>query len=349
MISNDDIDTLARATAYGPDGDKLGRVGEVYLDNDTGRPAWITVVTGLFGTRRHFAPIDEAELDSSGVRLPFDKDTITGAPNIDENGELTPLEEDELYRYYRRFGDTSAEGGTTGDRGGFTDDRGGPTDDRSGLDERSAAGGGLVGGAAGGGPAGTGAPHTGESYGTTAPVGTGQSPTAGTAYSPTAGTAHSPTAGTAQSPTAGTAHSPTAGAGHSPTPPDVAREEIAGNYRPIEGQRDESLEHSMPGHTASTPSTPSGTAHSAADTARHAASGTGTGSDQEIVGPGPTGPAHFTPPQSADTDTSTADAKADTAGGADADRPRKPRLVRRVVTTEYYEESPDDATDTDRS
>lgn len=325
MISNDDIDTLARATAYGPDGDKLGRVGEVYLDNDTGRPAWITVVTGLFGTRRHFAPIDEAELDSSGVRLPFDKDTITGAPNIDENGELTPLEEDELYRYYRRFGDTSAEGGTTGDRGGFTDDRGGPTDDRSGLDERSAAGGGLVGGAAGGGPAGTGAPHTGESYGTTAPVGTGQSPTAGTA------------------------HSPTAGAGHSPTPPDVAREEIAGNYRPSEGQRDESLEHSMPGHTASTPSTPSGTAHSAADTARHAASGTGTGSDQEIVGPGPTGPAHFTPPQSADTDTSTADAKADTAGGADADRPRKPRLVRRVVTTEYYEESPDDATDTDRS
>ncbi|MCR8695069.1 PRC-barrel domain-containing protein [Rhodococcus pyridinivorans] len=346
MISNDDIDTLARATAYGPDGDKLGRVGEVYLDNDTGRPAWITVVTGLFGTRRHFAPIDEAVLDSTGVRLPFDKDTITGAPNIDENGELTPLEEDELYRYYRRFGDTPAGGGSTGDQGGFTDDRAGFTDDRSGLGERSAAGGGLVGGAAGG-PGGTGTPHTGESYGTTAPVGTGQSPTAGTAHSPTAGTAHSPTAGTAQSPTAGTAHSPTAGAGHSPTPPDVAREEIAGNYRPSEGQRDESLEHSMPGHTASTPSTPSGTAHSAADTARHAASGTGTGSDQEIVGPGPTGPAHFTPPPSADT--STADAKTDTAGGEDADRPRKPRLVRRVVTTEYYEESPDDATDTDRS
>ncbi|WP_272267045.1 PRC-barrel domain-containing protein [Rhodococcus sp. Rp3] len=345
MISNDDIDTLARATAYGPDGDKLGRVGEVYLDNDTGRPAWITVVTGLFGTRRHFAPIDEAELDSSGVRLPFDKDTITGAPNIDENGELTPLEEDELYRYYRRFGDTPAGGGLSDDRGGLSDDRrglgddrGGFTDDRSGLDERSAAGGGLTGGAAGGGlvggAVGGGTPHTGKSYGTAGPAGTGQSPTAGTAQSHTAGT------------------------GHSPTPPDVAREEIAGNYRPSEGQRDESLQHSMPGHTAATPSTPtgtadsstpSGTADSAADTARHAAPGSdsGSGSDQEIVGPGPTGPAHFTPPPSADT--STADAKTDTAGGEDADRPRKPRLVRRVVTTEYYEESPDDATDTDRS
>ncbi|MCD5420345.1 PRC-barrel domain-containing protein [Rhodococcus pyridinivorans] len=337
MISNDDIDTLARATAYGPDGDKLGRVGEVYLDNDTGRPAWITVVTGLFGTRRHFAPIDEAVLDSTGVRLPFDKDTITGAPNIDENGELTPLEEDELYRYYRRFGDTPAGGGSTGDQGGFTDDRAGFTDDRSGLGEPSAAGGGLVGGAAGG-PGGTGTPHTGETYGTTTSARTGPSP----------------------------------------TPPDVAREEIAGNYRPSEGQRDESLEHSMPGHTASTPSTPSGTADtstpsgtadtstpsgtadtstpsgtadSAADTARHAApgsdSGSDSGSDQEIVGPGPTGPAHFTPPPSADT--RTADAKTDTAGGEDADRPRKPRLVRRVVTTEYYEEEPDDATGADRS
>ena len=100
MISNDDIDTLARATAYGPDGEKLGKVGEVYLDNDTGKPAWVTVVTGLFGTRRHFAPLDEAVLDRTGVRLPYDKDTITGAPNIDEDGELTPLEEDELYRYY---------------------------------------------------------------------------------------------------------------------------------------------------------------------------------------------------------------------------------------------------------
>ncbi|MBS9374050.1 PRC-barrel domain-containing protein [Rhodococcus sp. B50] len=326
MISNDDIDTLARATAYGPDGDKLGRVGEVYLDNDTGRPAWITVVTGLFGTRRHFAPIDEAELDSSGVRLPFDKDTITGAPNIDENGELTPLEEDELYRYYRRFGDTPAG-------------KSGLTDDRAGLDERSPAGGGLGGGTAGGlgggtagglgsGTAGgvgsgTGAPHTGETYGTATPSATGHSPTPGTAHPPTPGT------------------------GPSHTPPDVAREGIAGNYRPSEGQRDEPLEHSMPGQTASTPSEPSGTARPAADTARHAAGG--TGSEQEIVGPGPTGPAHFTPP-SRDTDTNaTADTSTTAAGDADADRPRKPRLVRRVVTTEYYEETPDDTTDADRS
>ncbi|WP_289377219.1 PRC-barrel domain-containing protein [Rhodococcus indonesiensis] len=101
MINNSDIDALVGATVHGPGG-KLGKIGEVYLDNRTGNPAWITVVTGLFGTRRHFVPIDVAELDGKDVRLPFDKDTVTGAPNIDEDGRLTPEEETQLYRYYDR-------------------------------------------------------------------------------------------------------------------------------------------------------------------------------------------------------------------------------------------------------
>ncbi|OOL31543.1 hypothetical protein GQ85_13040 [Rhodococcus rhodochrous] len=114
MINNSDIDALVGATVYGPGGDKLGKVGEVYLDNRTGNPAWITVVTGLFGTRRHFVPIDVAELDGRDVRLPFDKDTVTGAPNIDEDGRLTPEEETQLYRYYDRA-DTDTDTGRAPD------------------------------------------------------------------------------------------------------------------------------------------------------------------------------------------------------------------------------------------
>lgn len=114
MINNSDIDALVGATVHGPGGDKLGKVGEVYLDNRTGNPAWITVVTGLFGTRRHFVPIDVAELDGKDVRLPFDKDTVTGAPNIDEDGRLTPEEETQLYRYYDRA-DTDTDTGRAPD------------------------------------------------------------------------------------------------------------------------------------------------------------------------------------------------------------------------------------------
>ncbi|KOS57422.1 PRC-barrel domain-containing protein [Rhodococcus rhodochrous] len=113
MINNSDIDALVGATVHGPGG-KLGKIGEVYLDNRTGNPAWITVVTGLFGTRRHFVPIDVAELDGKDVRLPFDKDTVTGAPNIDEDGRLTPEEETQLYRYYDRA-DTDIDTGRAPD------------------------------------------------------------------------------------------------------------------------------------------------------------------------------------------------------------------------------------------
>ena len=33
------------------DGEKIGRVGEVYVDDATGQLSWVTVKTGLFGTR----------------------------------------------------------------------------------------------------------------------------------------------------------------------------------------------------------------------------------------------------------------------------------------------------------
>ena len=44
------------ATAYDRDGDKIGKIGEVYYDDDTDQPKWITVNTGLFGTNESFVP-----------------------------------------------------------------------------------------------------------------------------------------------------------------------------------------------------------------------------------------------------------------------------------------------------
>jgi hypothetical protein len=54
MITAESVQTLIGSTAYGPDGDKLGTVGQVYLDNQSDQPAWVTVKTGLFGVRESF-------------------------------------------------------------------------------------------------------------------------------------------------------------------------------------------------------------------------------------------------------------------------------------------------------
>ena len=40
----------------GSDGDSIGKVGEVYFDNETGEPNWVTVKTGWFGTSRVVRP-----------------------------------------------------------------------------------------------------------------------------------------------------------------------------------------------------------------------------------------------------------------------------------------------------
>ena len=48
------VEKLQNATVYGSDGDKIGSVGQVYLDNDTHQPSWVTVNIGLFGTNESF-------------------------------------------------------------------------------------------------------------------------------------------------------------------------------------------------------------------------------------------------------------------------------------------------------
>jgi uncharacterized protein (TIGR02271 family) len=100
VINEQQISTVIGSTAVGADG-KLGTIGEVYLDDETGRPEWATVRTGMFGTKESFVPLADADLSGSDLRLPYDKDKVKHAPQIDTDGHLSPTEEAELYRYYR--------------------------------------------------------------------------------------------------------------------------------------------------------------------------------------------------------------------------------------------------------
>jgi uncharacterized protein (TIGR02271 family) len=100
MISRDSVQTLIGGNAYSTDGDKIGSIGQVYLDNASGEPAWVTVKTGLFGSNESFVPLEQAELTDDGVRVPYDKDRVKGAPNIETDRELSEQEEEQLYAYY---------------------------------------------------------------------------------------------------------------------------------------------------------------------------------------------------------------------------------------------------------
>ena len=108
VTGTQELDRVIGVTAVDSTGSKRGEVGEVYLDDETGRPEWATIHTGLFGTKESFVPLGGADVDGETLRVPYDKDTVKNAPQVDAGGHLSPGDESELYRYYG-----VTEGGTT--------------------------------------------------------------------------------------------------------------------------------------------------------------------------------------------------------------------------------------------
>ena len=100
MITRQDFDRIEGATAYDNSGEKIGKVGQLYIDDETGEASWVTVSTGLFGLSESFAPLQGAQFDGKDIRLKYDKETVKDAPRIDKDQHLDPDEQRDLYRHY---------------------------------------------------------------------------------------------------------------------------------------------------------------------------------------------------------------------------------------------------------
>ena len=61
-------------------GVRLGGIGQIYLDDQTGEPNFVTAKTGLFGTSESFVPLHGADIRSTDIVVDFDKDTVKDAP-----------------------------------------------------------------------------------------------------------------------------------------------------------------------------------------------------------------------------------------------------------------------------
>jgi uncharacterized protein (TIGR02271 family) len=86
--------------AVDSDGSKIGSIDEIYMDAQTGKPEWLAVKTGMFGSKVSFVPIAEAREADGDVRLPYDKQQVKDAPNAEADGELSQDEEAALYGHY---------------------------------------------------------------------------------------------------------------------------------------------------------------------------------------------------------------------------------------------------------
>jgi uncharacterized protein (TIGR02271 family) len=112
--------------AVDQDGSKIGSIGQVYLNDETGQPDWITVNTGLFGTKEHFAPLAGSSFNGDQLVLPFDKNVVKDAPDVADASHLDVDEQEALYSYYDRYlgaGYSQSGTGTVGDLGRADRDR----------------------------------------------------------------------------------------------------------------------------------------------------------------------------------------------------------------------------------
>ncbi|AEF40571.1 PRC-barrel domain-containing protein [Hoyosella subflava] len=100
MKHHSDADALIGMTCYGSDGEKIGKIIDLYIDNATGEPSWVTLRTGLLGVKESLVPITEATVTDNGLQFPFTKHKVKDAPDIGAEGDLTPQQEAALFQYY---------------------------------------------------------------------------------------------------------------------------------------------------------------------------------------------------------------------------------------------------------
>ncbi len=82
------------------DGEKVGKLEEVFTDIKSKEPTIGSVKTGLFGRKLTLVPLEGATLTRDHLRLPYTKDQIKGAPQADGGGQLNGESERDIFNYY---------------------------------------------------------------------------------------------------------------------------------------------------------------------------------------------------------------------------------------------------------
>ncbi|MFJ9714331.1 DUF2382 domain-containing protein [Streptomyces sp. NPDC101213] len=102
MIAREEIRNVLDHPVFDGEGHKVGEAKHIFFDDVTGQPEWVTVKTGFFGTNESFVPIRDASMVEDHIEVPYAKDRIKGAPNVDvdSGGHLSESEEHRLYDYY---------------------------------------------------------------------------------------------------------------------------------------------------------------------------------------------------------------------------------------------------------
>jgi uncharacterized protein (TIGR02271 family) len=81
--------------------EKIGNVDDLFVD-ENGSPQYIGVKMGFLGTRTTLIPFEMARVNDARqtIKVAADKETLKNGPTFDDDREITPEFEKEVYSYY---------------------------------------------------------------------------------------------------------------------------------------------------------------------------------------------------------------------------------------------------------
>ena len=119
MTTIEELQTMEGQNAVDRNGAKIGKVGHIYVDDQTGQPLWVTLITGMLGTKQSFAPLYGSRTSDGNLQLAVSKDMVSDAPDVEATDHIEDSENDDLHTYYREY------------LGGAAQDTSGPTTDEA--------------------------------------------------------------------------------------------------------------------------------------------------------------------------------------------------------------------------
>ncbi len=127
-------DEYAGYTVVDQDGSKIGKVDDLFLDEND-RPEYFGVKMGFLGTSSTLIPADIATVDKERgfIEVSQTKDSVKNGPAFNDDHEITPEYENEVRSYYS-LGATNG----TEDRGSYGDYEGGEHSGAGTTDSTSA-------------------------------------------------------------------------------------------------------------------------------------------------------------------------------------------------------------------
>jgi sporulation protein YlmC with PRC-barrel domain len=83
------------------DGEKIGKLQDVYVDIENDEPQFATVKEGFIGRHLTFVPLGGITVGPDDLQVPVTKAQVESAPNIEQHGEeLSQADESALYHHF---------------------------------------------------------------------------------------------------------------------------------------------------------------------------------------------------------------------------------------------------------